>query len=295
MFKFILFSILFSFILNAGVASGCRGKPNTNSQSQKASPFPVETQTPITSDLKVLGQGFHSSINEPFIAVIRDAETYAALTKLEGNLPKLDPGFFDSHAVVAAFLGQRNTGGYAVEIARETNGQIRVTEKKPDKGMMVPQMITSPFKMVGLEAGQSSAIAVTLDDAWKARVHVYQINSGTFNSGGGFAGRTEQFALEGQVGVIRAGKLVTLAFDIRSPNSSKKRSLIEFATGFESDRGIELPRLGAGALVDSPNPGLQASGTLTENKLSLQIGSLPTNVADGYGGSGSLEAGWRQD
>src|SRR6266581_8919086 len=119
MFKFVLFSVLSSSLLSGGVASGCRAKSNTNSQSEKASPSPVETQTPMTSQLKVLGQGYHSSINEPFIAVIRNAETYDALTKLEGNMPRLDAGFFDSNAVVAAFLGQRNTGGYAVEIARE--------------------------------------------------------------------------------------------------------------------------------------------------------------------------------
>src|SRR5437667_9826276 len=41
-------------------------------------------------EIKVLAEGFHSSINDAFIAVVRDGETYAALEKLAGSLPKLD-------------------------------------------------------------------------------------------------------------------------------------------------------------------------------------------------------------
>ncbi len=292
MFKLILVSMLSWSLLSAAGASGCRTRQGTNLQDQKPLPSPVEKQMPGTSDLKILAEGFHPSINEPFIAVIRDAETYDALTKLEGSLPRLDAGFFDSNVVVAAFLGQRNTGGYAVEIARETNGQLRVTEKKPDKGMMVPQMITSPFKIISVEAGQNSplAVAVTLDDAWNARMQRYRITSSTFTSGGGFAGRTEQFRLEGEARVIRIDKLVTLAFEIYSSNSQKKRSLIEFATGIENDRGIVLQKFSADKLVDNPNPGLQATGSIDEKGLSLQIGSRPTNVADGYSGSRCIDA-----
>jgi len=290
--KIILVAMLSSFLLSAGGPSGCRANQNSNSIRERASSSPVQKQVPGANDLKVLAEGFHSSISEPFIAVIRDAETYDALTKLEGSLPRLNAGFFDSNAVVAAFLGQRNSGGYAVEIARETSGQLRVTERKPGKGMMVPQMITSPFKIISVEAGQNSplAVAVTLDDAWNARMQRYRITSSTFTSGGGFAGRTEQFRLEGEARVIRIDKLVTLAFEVYSSNSQKKRSLSEFATGIKNDRGIVLQKFSADKLVDNPNPGLQATGSIDEKGLSLQIGSRPTNVADGYSGSGSIDA-----
>jgi len=290
--KMILVASLPSLLLSAGGPSGCRGKQNNNPISEKPSPSPVERQVPGANDLKVLAEGFHSSINEPFIAVIRDAETYAALTKLDEHLPKLDASFFESNAVVAAFLGQRNTGGYAVEIRREGKGGVRLIEKKPGKGMMVPQMITSPFRIISVEGGQNSplAVAVTLDDAWNARMQRYRITSSTFTSGGGFAGRTEQFRLEGDVLVMRIDKLVTLAFEIYSSNVQKKRSLIEFATGIENDRGVLLQKFSADKLVDNPNPGLQATGSIDEKGLSLQIGSRPTNVADGYSGSGSIDA-----
>src|SRR6266852_2348562 len=57
---------------------------NTSSVSQDYQP----------GDIKVLAEGFHSKITKPFIAVMRDAETYAVLTGLDENLPKLDADFF---------------------------------------------------------------------------------------------------------------------------------------------------------------------------------------------------------
>ena len=290
MFKLVLVAMLSSLLLGGGGASGCREKQNGNRQTEKPSPPPIAKQTHVAGELKVLAEGFHSSIDKPFIAVIRDPDTYSALRKLDANLPNLDSSFFDSNAVVAAFLGQRNTGGYGVEISREGEGGIRVVERKPGKGMMVPQIITAPFKIVSVEGGANAAIALSLDVAWKTGTQIYRITSGTFTSGGGFSGRTDNFRLEGEVRVVRADRLITLALDIRSSNSEKKRSLTEFATGLARDGEISIQTLSAGMLVDNPKPGLQASGTVAEKKLSLQIGSRPTTVADGYTGSGKLEA-----
>jgi len=290
MVKLVLVAMLSTILLGGGGAAGCREKQNTNRQTEKASPPAIEKQTGGAGEFKVLAEGFHSSIDKPFVAVIRDVDTYAALTKLDANLPKLDSSFFDSNALVAAFLGQRNTGGYAVEISREGESGLRLVERKPGKGMMVPQIITAPFKIISVEGGASAAIVLSLDDAWKAGMQIYRMTSAVFTSGGGFSGRTEDFRLEGEVSVARADRLITLAFDIRSSNSEKRRSLSEFATGVVHDREISVQRFSAGLLVDNPNPGLQASGTVAEKKLSLQIGSRPTTIADGYTGSGSLEA-----
>jgi len=290
--KIIFVGMLSPFLLGGGGAAGCHSKQNNNSQSEPRSKPVIEKQQPGSGELKVVAEGFHSSLNAPFMAVIRDAETYAALTKLETNLPKLDASFFGSNAVVAAFLGQRNTGGYAVEITRNTKGQIQVTEKKPGKGMMVPQMITSPFKIVAVEGGASSAITLSLDDAWRRQMQTYRVANGNFSAGGGFSGREEKFGLEGELSVLRAGRLATLVFDIRSSNSLKKRSLIESATGVaKSDSQVTLERFNAGTLVDQPNPGLQAKVTFVDKqkKLSIEIGSRPSMIADGYSGGGRIE------
>src|SRR5947207_14713893 len=92
MFKLILVSMLSWSLLSAAGASGCRTKQGTNLQDQKPLPSPVEKQMPGTSDLKILAEGFHSSINEPFIAVIRDAETYDGLPNIEGSLHRRECG-----------------------------------------------------------------------------------------------------------------------------------------------------------------------------------------------------------
>jgi len=94
----------------------------------------------------VLAEGSVSPINTSFVGVFRDAETYAALRAQAVNLPELKADFFKSNIVIAAFLGERNTGGYSIATAQQPNGQIRIAEKAPPKDAIVAQMITSPFK-----------------------------------------------------------------------------------------------------------------------------------------------------
>jgi hypothetical protein len=50
--------------------------------------------------------------------------------------------------------------------------------------------------------------------------------------------------------------------------------------------------LEAGTLVDRPRSALRAQGSFTgkEESLSLAFDSLPSNISDGYGGEGKLEA-----
>ena len=244
-------------------------------------------------ELKILAEGFHSSITNPFVAVVRDAETYSLLTELAGGLPKLDDEFFKSNAVVAAFLGERNTGGYSVEITRRGSGGIRVSEKVPGKGVMVPQMITAPFKIVAVEGGASLPVLLALDDKWRQEMQTYRVTAGKFGSGGGFTGITEHFDVGGEVSVMHGRRLVTFAFDIYSSGSERKRSLVECATGeVTSDRHITIHKMCADSFVNSPNGGLQATGAFTigARKLYLNFASLPSYISDGYGGTGNIEA-----
>jgi hypothetical protein len=244
-------------------------------------------------EIKVLAEGSHSRITNPFVAVVRDAETHAALLKLDGNLPKLDEEFFKSNTIVAVFLGERNTGGYSVEITREGTGGIRVAEKVPGKGVMVPQMITSPFKIVAVERGASLPVLLALDDTWRQEMQSYRVTAGKFGAGGGFAAITEHFGVEGEVRVIREQRLLTFSFDIYSSGSERKRSLVEFATGeIKGSTQITIHKMSAGSLLNSPNSGLQATGAFTigDKKLSLTFTSLPSYISDAYGGAGSIEA-----
>src|SRR5919205_4526262 len=125
-----ILSLLFS-----GGAGGCRTTKNSKAPGQPQN-SPETTGNPEkeqpSGEINVIAQGYHSSITDPFVAVVRDEATYAELTKLDSNLPKLNVDL-KTNVVIAAFLGQRNTGGYSVEITRTANGEIQVAEKAPGK------------------------------------------------------------------------------------------------------------------------------------------------------------------
>src|SRR6266850_1670741 len=134
-------SITLSLICTAHPTK-CFAKQEPKPQASK--PVVIEKDKPSSGQMKVLAEGFHSPVTHPFVAVVREPRTYQELRKLDGSLPKLDKDFFETSTVVAAFLGERNTGGYAIEFTHEVSGEIHIAEKKPGQGMMVTQMITSP-------------------------------------------------------------------------------------------------------------------------------------------------------
>ena len=258
--------------------------PNTSRVGQNYQP----------GDLKVLAEGFHSKITKPFVAVVRDAETYAALTRLDENLPKLDADFFKESVAIAAFLGERNTGGYSVEI-RANAIEIIILEKKPGKGAIVPQVITSPFQIVAVQGATNAAVRLNLfaDDSWRPAIPSYRITSGRFRMSGGFAGTSEEFGLEGPIGVMREGKLATFWFRIVGSETKKRRLLMECSTGLmDRDHNVKINRMSADSLVDPPNSGLAGTATFTEEgrKLLVSLFSRRSMIADGYGGEGTIEA-----
>lgn len=282
---------LSSFMLSGG-ALGCHARQPANSQTDGPAPVDEKEQAK-QGELKVLAQGSQSAITKSFVAVVRDAETYAALVKLDGNLPKLDGEFFQSNAVIAAFLGERNTGGYSIDISRDASG-IRVLEKKPGKDMMVTQMITAPFKIVAVEGVSNSPVWLALDDdAWQTRMTLFRVTTAKFTMVGGIAGTREEFSLGGAIGVLRAGNLATFQFRLVAPATTKRRALTEYATGIvSSDNNIRVSRMSADSLVNSPNAGLQVDGIFSDGgkKLLLSLWSRPSMIADGYSGRGSIEA-----
>lgn len=283
--------VTLSSLMLSGGALGCHARQPANSKTATPSP-PNEKEQSKLGELKVLAEGSQSAIKNSFVAVVRDAETYAALLKLDGNLPKLGEEFFQSNAVIAAFLGERNTGGYSVEINREGVGGIHVSERKPGKDMMVTQMITAPFKIAALESTSNSRVPLSFDDTWRQRAPSYRVINGTFTYSGGLTGTGETFELKGTVLVMREGKLATLAFDLFSSDSAHKHSLTDSASTVVGDDGrIMIGRMGAGSLVPPLNGGLQAGGTLSDKgKLLLEFSPRATNIAESYGGRGSIEA-----
>ena len=294
MLRTILLLTISSIALSGSGASGCRANRNANQQPVTAK------QTPNSQELKVLAEGFHSSITHSFVAVLRDSETYSNLTKLDGSLPKLDEEFFKAHIAIAAFLGERNTGGYGIQITRESaagfdsnpKSFIRVAEVSPGKGMIVPQMITSPFKLVSIEVNPATNVVLALDQSWLKTMLPYRVTTGTFTMRGGFAGVTDQFEVGGNVQIGREGNLATFAFFILRPGAGARHSLSDFTTGVVTAGGqVTINKMTAGSFVKPPNAGLTATGAFADHgTLSLRFSSLPFMVADGYTGSGTIEA-----
>jgi len=285
MLKAITILALSSFAFGFSSVPACHEQQNKNDKTV------VENKNNNSAELKTLAEGSQSSIADPFVAVIRDAETYGKLRKMEASLPKLEADFFRLNIVVAAFLGTRNTGGYGVEISRGENGKIRVAEKAPDKDAMTAQVITSPFKLVSFSPEGSTAVELSVGETFQQRAQLYRISSGSFSLSGGFTGRTETFQLNGKLQLTRLGDLITIGFAVVSSGGARERSLRGSATGAIKDGVITIARLSHGSLLDPPSGELQVSGKFIEkNKLTMVLVSQPINVPESFSGRGSIEA-----
>jgi hypothetical protein len=303
-----LMIVLLSLVAQGASSAGCGTKRgggdagnsnsvNTNAPTANVNATATRTprgpEEPSNDEIKELAGGAYGKIQDSFVAVARDAETYAALREMVEGLPQVNEELFKTHQVVAAFLGQRMTGGYRVRITRAAANRLLVSYTSPPSGSMTTQALTAPFSIVMVAAGDDHPLAIELDAAWKNEMRPYRVTSGEFKTGGGFGGRFENIQLTGELRASRLGKLATFVFDLKSAGGAKARSLQDAATGVVSEGGsIGGAIVDAGTLVDSPRSALAVKGSFAENeaKLSLAFDSLPSNVSDGYTGQGKLEA-----
>ena len=282
-FKLITVALLTSLAFSGGMPFGCRANHDNKNMTS--------TNSDSSGDLKVLAEGSVSPITTSFVGVFRDAESYAALRAQATNLPELRADFFKSNLVIAAFLGERNTGGYSLAISQQPTGQIRIAEKAPRPDAIVAQMITSPFKLVSMATNGTPPVQLSLDERFNQRGQLYRISNGSFTISGGFAGRTEQYKLAGKLQVMRLAGVISIGLAIVSEGATRERSLRDFATGLASSDGVAISRLSRGSLVDAPSGDLQVKGKFAEkNRLLLDLTTGPVTVPDGYSGKGTIEA-----
>jgi hypothetical protein len=102
-----------------------------------------------------VARGHHSGIEESRQVAVRTDSEWKALWKEHDSdqpAPAVDLG---KSMVAGVFLGTRSTGGYAVEITGVERAGVdvvvRYRETKPDPGMMVTQVLSSPFHIVSFE------------------------------------------------------------------------------------------------------------------------------------------------
>ncbi|MCS7186445.1 MAG: alkaline phosphatase family protein [Armatimonadetes bacterium] len=128
------------------------GKPVWEALGERGEVSMNGKQLPIIAEWK----GNHSGVTEPKRIVITNAREWEELWKqvhkgkiLIPNIPTVD---FNKNMVVAAFMGQKPTSGYAIQITEVThsNGEIvvKLKETKPPKGAIVLQVLTQPFHIV---------------------------------------------------------------------------------------------------------------------------------------------------
>jgi len=310
--------ILATLVFNT--ASACavetRSPASGSEQSNSKTPAPIgedKLETKVSGEIKELAAGSYSSIREPFIIVARDAQTYALLKELNGKLPEFGADFFESHAVIAAFLGQRRSGGYSVSITREGAGRggggglLRIAEGSPPKDAMVTMALTAPFQIVSVAVEEESPLTLELGATWQAAARPYKVEAGEFTRTGGFVGRPEKSTLKGDIRIMRHAQLATLFFSLQGTGAEQgahalrgtgadevgARALQDVATGkVEGDGNFTLTRLDPGSFVPPPRHPLRAQGKFGdgENKLTFTFEILQMKVDDGYGGQGTLNA-----
>ncbi len=284
---------------------------STSSPTPAATPMtkqtPVQGATPVDTtpattagEVKTLAEGARAAVSEAFLFVARDAETYAALRGVVPGLPEQRAEFFRTNAVVAAFLGERRTGGYAVRVTRAeaTAGALllRVSEQRPAKDAMLTQALTTPFQVVTIAVAPDQPLTFALDPAWQGRLRPYRVTAGEAEVTGGFAGIKTKFALTGTFGVMRSDKFATFIFDVAGAGdrNNTRRALRDTATALaQPDGSLRLARVDAYALSGAIESPLRIEGRFAanEDKLAFTFQSVPApHVSDNFTVNGQLDA-----
>jgi hypothetical protein len=295
----ILFAFFLLNILGAGGAEVTAQKSKKSNQkattkkvvAKKTTAKPVAKIVISDDAFKTLAQGDQSSVEEPFIFIARNAETYAQLqTKVE-SLPAAESIDFQKTAVVAAFAGTRATPGYRITFEKIPNSsRMKINLIEPPKDVMLAQVLTAPFRVIAIPIESESSLEIEPSPIWQLKAQVYRITTGTFEYSGGLTGKSEEFKPIGSIKLWQAGDLVTAIFNLNAFGTRKARLLTDIASGSLASNKINLSRIDPGQFVEMPHPALKADGIMDEKKLTLNFASLPTTVADGFAGKGKIEA-----
>lgn len=115
----------------------------------------TEVKKPSAELYQVLSESAYQGKEEKSYEVIKDN---ASLEKLytainDTQVPKVD---FSKSRIVALFLGQRTSGGYAIKVKNVSEKgnkiYVAVEETKPKPGDRVTMAITNPFTIVKINS-----------------------------------------------------------------------------------------------------------------------------------------------
>jgi len=149
-----IFSSLTILLLFPGCATQA---PDTTDADETAT-----TENKIT--FRILSQGQTSGLAQRKFLTLRSAAEFSELWGIHTQLnpqrqPKID---FKQQMVVAVFMGEQRTGGYAIRIENiiehEKMIQVNVVLTKPKPGSSRVMMITQPNMMVALPLSKKTVI-----------------------------------------------------------------------------------------------------------------------------------------
>jgi hypothetical protein len=234
--------------------------------------------TDPTTGLRTLAQGKYSRVEIPFIMVSRSRDTYNQIRTLLGSLPELDSNFFQQNAVVAAFLGQRFTGGESVEIVFDN--KVRIMERAA-AGANVTQQLTSPFAVVAIPVERQNPLVIEPDDIWMRAVTSYQATQTRDTAPIGESKRDRSVNFTGRIDVIRYESVATLFFH---PISQEKQlnNLLNGALTVQVAQDGSFSA--SGSLTEFSGRQQHIAGKFRDNNTRLSIEISPSN-ADGLSNS----------
>ena len=112
----------------------------------------------VTVPFSTLAKGLASGVGQPTQIVVRSQNEWTALWSRHMRAPSAPPPppsvDFSRDMVVALFMGERPTGGYAIEVTRieRTDAGLAVHYRttRPDPSAMQMQVLTQPFHLITL-------------------------------------------------------------------------------------------------------------------------------------------------
>lgn len=262
------FTILLSLAFNATGTAGC------GAQSRESVPQArPEAKTGLEREVKILAEGNYP-VDEAFLVVARDPETYSVLRAVLGEMPELNADFFKEGAVIGAFLGQRRTSGYAAEITVAPDGSVNVAESAPEPETPVKMVLSAPFRIVSVPLEQGKPFKLALGRTWRAAGRTYRLGSGEVTISADIAGASRRLPLEGDVRVMRHDRLNTFIFELKGAVAFES-----VTTGFSHTAGrVHITHLDLGLLAGRQTAPLRAAVEFKDDDRTFSLSSLPTSA-----------------
>lgn len=146
------------------IAVACKSQQNgtmKGPESASFDEFPADAQVISFETIKQAG---YCGVQEERQVLVQTTEDWEVLWKEvcsnQMPAPPVPAVDFSSQAVIACFMGARNTGGYVLDIqSLQTKGNtayVSVKYTKPGPNCFVTEAITQPYQIVSLPKGNLS-------------------------------------------------------------------------------------------------------------------------------------------